>query len=220
MLKLIQKSEMPPGGLRYLVPETSTWIPSPIAHGAQSCSNLDELLEYIRAHYKANQYEPPKNLQALVEDQICKGGLPDGFCADADTGSRGGIIGRIFRGFSINAVLQGTSTLVDHVLTGRVTVSDAEASRRAAICLKCPKHGLPDGCTGCSSKGLHNMINVIIGGKPPIVAGNLMGCKVCGCLLEAMVRVKLPTLLRHTTEEQLAEYKTVQGCWKLEEARE
>lgn len=193
---------------KYLVPETNTWIPVAASIGSSTIAAFDDLVDMVRDHYKANGMAIPDGLVSKIEDQCCKTMGDPRFCID-QYGKR---IGKTFGIFNISTVMQGTSTLIDFLAHGRQRTSAEEQNSRASICLSCPMHGDPDGCSACNSQSIKEMVNKIVGGERMVFSSQLKSCRVCGCVLEAAVRVPLEILQRNTSDEQMAQYPD--NCWK------
>lgn len=193
MLKLNRKDEIPPGGYRYLVPETRTWITG---------VNFDEWLKNIKKHYAANNFVPPQNLLEKIEDELCKI-IPPGWC-NHNPPARGVRL-------TMSGVIAGTKTLLSFVASGRKKVAQEEADKRAETCSRCIYNQKPDGCHSCSISALHEVVNAVVGVEKTKYSELLNGCALCSCSLKAKVWLDLELLQSHTSEDinnQLPEW-----CW-------
>lgn len=208
MFTLVKRNETVTGGFRYLVPETNKWMPDPATHGASSMFTLQDLLDVVRAHYLGNNLAVPGNLQALVEDQICRS-LPPKWCRDEK--------GRQLRGkgladFSWQTVARGTRALASFLLAGRQRVPDSEAVRRSNICKRCHFHRDPKECKSCGGETLFSVAKAVVGGVTLPSDQGLKACAVCGCGLVAAVRVPLEILNDGVPVEESEMWP--EWCWR------
>lgn len=65
MLKMKDSSTTPPGGWKFYVEETKYTV---------NAGSEDELNGRVHQHLKANKVVIPKNLRAVIQDQICSKG--------------------------------------------------------------------------------------------------------------------------------------------------
>lgn len=114
-------------------------------------------------------------------------------------------------------VLHGTVVMVKQKLSGTPLVSDAEAERRAAICVGCKfNQHITYGCTGGCPE-LNNVIAAIVGAKRTSADDKLRGCGICHCSLRSAVYVDLSIQQSVLTKEQIDKFKVakeINGCWK------
>lgn len=71
---LHKKNEVPPGGFRYLQPETEFKITAP---------SWRDLIQRVKAHRAANVLPIGTQLEREVEDWLC-GQIPENWCSDVD----------------------------------------------------------------------------------------------------------------------------------------
>lgn len=198
----------PPGGWRYVVPETGQRFEG---------SSLSELLGNLLAHYKAAGYPQPPDLLQLIEDYICAeepescGGQPRAVRAD-DVLKRGWAASLKH---TFTNVVNGTRVLAAWVAGGRHYVEEDLASQRAATCITCPENVEPQGCTGCNMKTLHEVVRSVVGSRSTPHDAKLRACRVCGCDLRAKVHLPHDLLWQHMTQEQKALLPA--HCWLLRE---
>lgn len=96
---------------------------------------------------------------------------------------------------------------------GYPLVAAAEAERRAAICLSCPKNrAWLGGCSGCSSITLQ-LTHAVKGMRRTAKDGNLMACEIGGFELGAAIW--LPTAGMPITDVQRAAMP--ENCWRKAE---
>lgn len=200
----------PPGGYRFFVSATGTWVPDPTVRRGSGHLAMGDLLGELRAHYKANRADAPPDLQALVEDQMCRN-LPGGWCSEHGIpvhGAQG-------EGWAMDftRVKQGTETLLRWVISGGGYCDQPEAERRAAICAKCPQNTAIIGCSSCSMPSLNAVIESVRLGRHTSQDAVLQGCTVCGCSLRAKVWLPMGVLRSSTPGEQLSRFPS--HCWML-----
>lgn len=192
-LKLNRRDEVPPGGFRYLVEETRTWVTG---------QHYDDWRNNIKKHYAVNNIPLPANIEDKMEEFLCRI-LPPGQCNHQPPS-------RTHR-LTMNGIISGTKTLLGFFTGGRKKVSQEEADNRSDICSRCPYNQKPDGCHSCSLSELHNVVNSIVGAKKTRWSDHLNGCTLCSCSLEAKVWLELDLLQSNTSEDinnELPEW-----CW-------
>lgn len=190
------KMYVPPGGRWfYEVPETK--------YSVVSVDSMTDLLNQITRHYSANKLAAPANLEALVQDYMCRH-LPAGFCeGEID------LTKRRFAPLTFFTLVQFTQALVHRITKADFFVSQPEAERRAAICLRCPENS-KDVCTTCN--GLRALAAGMIGNaKATSVDSKLEACAVCGCLLRAKLHVNREYIKE--SAKRLKEYPPY--CWMV-----
>lgn len=195
MLTLIDKVTTPPGGFFYVVPQTRIEIKS---------ISWNDIVSKVKTHYVANNIHIPDELEALIEDHMCKA-MPPGVCAQ----SEGVTTHR--RNFSIADVKSGTMTILSWVASGFSRVPPAEAQRRTSICASCPYNRKFDGCIPCKLPDLMETVNRITGGQRTSGDEHLNACQFCGCSLKAKVWVPLETIQGNANPETNKELPD--WCW-------
>jgi hypothetical protein len=196
-LTLARPNSTPPGGWRWTDPNTLTLI---------QANTFDSLVKDAETHRRVNNLPPIPDIRIIVMDQICRR-IP----SELSHGATAGVVGSfkanpsprnnaLVAKFSISESLSRTLVLLRAF---RSQVSQAEAERRAAICLACPLNTQEQVCYSCSIKGT---IDQWLGGSRTTGSDNMLAlCGVDGTFSKAMVHVK-------------AEYKAnggfPDGCWK------
>lgn len=181
-LQLTRKNEVPPGGFRYLVPETGVLIQGP---------SFDDLKSEVKKHLKANARLIPIDLEEQIETWICEQ-MPAGICKRGlgETRAPSATVG-------FQQIIDGTSTLLDWFIKGRKRVEKEESERRIKICAACPFNQEIEGCTTCNLNRLHQIVNAIVGDGAIEGESHIKACAICGCSLRAKVRIPLDVLQAH-----------------------
>lgn len=197
MLKLLDTTSVPPGGFRYLCPETSTWVQAP---------SFMELISAASRHRAANKLGIPEGFREQVESQLCST-MPPGVCRHESGVAHSGQ-----RRLSISDVISATKTLGQWFLKGTPKVSQAEADRRATICLSCPMNQQFDGCNTCAEKDIRNAIVSFMGDSTTPYDAQLATCFTCGCTLKAAVWFPLDLLQKNMPDNVKSDLPD--HCWK------
>lgn len=155
-----------------------------------------ELLREIITYRINNRLEPIEMLNATIDNYLCAQECNVGKCEENTKLHR-----------SIMTTIKGGITLFTNVLL-KVTVSQEEADRRAAICVKCPKNIFPD--KDGFVKWADDLASRMTGDKKSKYHNELGNCSICTCNLKGKVWYKGTLSL---PEDQLAEMKSV-GCWQ------
>jgi len=133
MLAMRNPMFAPPGGKWfYLVPETGYYVESP--QGKQT------VFDRVVRHYVANGIPVPENLDALIEDYVCRN-VVYGACIGEDPRAPGD---RPLTYFEVVEALEKFFRGRDRQL-----VEPREAEQRGLVCIKCPMHSLGM-CTSCN----------------------------------------------------------------------
>lgn len=201
--QLPNKTNAPPGGWSYIVPETKVSF--------SGRASMTQLLGDLKAHYAASGYEAPKNLEDLVEQFLCE--RLEGYCVD-ETGRQPISVSEQIA-HSFHTVLQGTATLVSWVAGGGERVSQEQADARASVCSTCPHNQDPAGCTGCNIGALRSLVNKVVGPRKTKDDAALKACNICSCGLQAKVWLPHATIWPHMSERQRS--RLPERCWLITE---
>lgn len=193
-LKLIRRNTVPPGGWRYLQPETKIWI-----HGG----HFDNLVANVVAHRNANHLPVGADIPGEVEHQLCEPLGPE-WCNNGQP--KPSLLGVAFA-----QIVQATATLIDFALHGGVTVDNQEVIRRGTICAPCPMNVDDASCKPCNSEGLKEVVSRIVTNGEVPTDKLLKHCSVCGCTLVAKTRIPIEILHRHMTAQQQKDFPVY--CW-------
>ncbi len=197
MLKLLDVGTVPPGGFKYLCPETQTWI---------RAASFGELVAASERHRASNKLGISENFKDEVESQLCST-MPPGTCKH-----EAGVAMSGPRRLTFQDVVSATKALGTWFLKGTPKVAQEEADRRAKICLSCPMNQNFDGCTTCAEKDLREAIASFMGTSKTPFDANLHTCYGCGCTLKAAVWFPLAILQSNTPADVRATLPD--HCWK------
>lgn len=155
----------------------------------------------IVAHRKANQL--PLVTMEEAEHQLCQT-LPPEWCSQSN-GHRS-----VNTRLSLGDIWEGTKAHANLLLGRTDTVSQAEADRRARICVGCFLRVRPQGCGAC-----HKM-SEFVGDAAKLKTAHdafLEGyaCAACGCSLKPVVWFPLAVLEENDTHQEL--YPS-EFCWR------
>lgn len=198
-LQLPNKTNCPPGGWKYRVPQTGQWFEGP---------SLANLIDQLKAHYAANGYDVPGDLEQKIEDSTCAR-MPD-YC----TGNNPAPL-KPQLALTFHTVVQGSKTLLSWFANGREFVSTEKAEKRASVCAGCQFNEPPEGCTGCNIRSLRALVEKLVGGRKTSLDSRLKSCRVCYCQLAAKVWLPQPILWRHMEDEQ--KERLPAHCWLVTE---
>lgn len=194
--------ESPPGGHKFHVEQTGTWIPKEGSHHAYS-----DLRDEVVRHFNANRIPLPPDLDAVIQTQRCRT-LPSGWCRD-DQGKpwlHGG-----GSQLTLASLRQATLTFVHWLMKGGKRVDDAEIHRRSLICSTCPYNRMPDECVTCGGSEVRQLLNEVVGGDRQPLDDRLNACMICGCGLKAKTRVPLDAIQKAMSKEQVELFPA--HCW-------
>lgn len=168
--------DTPPGGWRYVQPETGVRFES---------DNWDDLLRQILPHRRYKGI-PLETLEQDVQRQLCLG-LDEAWCRPEpgeDYRPVKDLSSRLSTplAFSLTRAIAGA---VAEVAAGRAALADpAEAARRADICRRCPFN---KPASMCSCSAIYKAIDLAIPKDRRLVG--LGVCMACGCTLQAKVNL-------------------------------
>lgn len=194
--KLINRNNVPRGGVwKYKEPESGVIIEG---------DSWLELVQNVKNHRAANGYIIPVTFISDVEAGVCE--LFPAMCKD---GSGKDIVPERI---TWAQVAQFTSIMIESLVKGWPKVDQKEADRRAGICATCPDNVKAEGCTGCNTKRIKQMVQAVAGSSSTKFDSNLESCRHCGCLNKAQIWFPLDILQKHM-EKRVSELLPT-GCWK------
>jgi hypothetical protein len=174
-----------------------------------SGTTFDMLMTNIRKWRFANGLANGLGLEEEVERELCK--LYPAECVETDS--------RVPQRetLDVSAVIQGTKVMARHKLSGLPLVSQEEADRRAAVCVRCPSNmDFRKPCAGICGE-LKDLVMSMVGHRTTPHGERLKSCQICACFISAAVWLPLDVQLADLTEEQKAQFQFASdtvGCWK------
>lgn len=188
----------PPSGFKYVVPETGMEV---LAGG------MDNLVVSVQRHYAVNKLPIPKNLRAVIEHYLCLIN-PETFCrGEYEPGDQQTV------NITTSAIKEATNYASARLKWGpdKFLCSQAEADRRASICVSCPENyrGI---CTTCN--GLKDYVVKAIGDRVTAYDSRLGVCSRCSCLVKAKVHISMPAIRAVTPPADFDKYPA--NCWMHE----
>lgn len=196
-LRLPNTVETPPGGWKYWVAETQTWV--------HSWADYDTFKGQVLKHLGANGLPAPLNIEDLIQDQICRR-LEPGRCSAEGVPMVGSIPA------TLETFFRGTRTIGAWLLSGE-SVSEAEAESRANICAHCPFNDPIHGCPSCQMGKVAALVVSYI--KDLKQFPQLKSCRICGCALKVKVYVPKAEIRKREPKELTAKYPD--HCWMVKE---
>jgi hypothetical protein len=190
MLKLLAK-EVPPEGFRWTCPDCGYQIQH---------IDKNEWLFRAQQHVSSNHGEVPFELLDKMEDQLCQT-LPPGWCLYDDEQRP-----RPSFALSWDDLKTGLSTFMNWFKSGQTTCDQAEAERRARICVNCYLNTHVQGCTMC-----HRLAAEILPDNHTPFDGSLRACAVCKCVLSKKIWFDLSVLKESSSPQHQKMYPSF--CW-------
>lgn len=199
MARMIDTRTAPPGGWRYVQPETGAELIAP---------SYPELLERVASHrgYKGVGSLVLLEMAADVERQICSG-IEGRFCR-AEEGEDHNPIPDHHGGLTVSKIVAASIAFVAFVKSGAKFVDKATSGSRAAICRGCRFNRTPDGCGSCNA--LFKVIEAAIP-KDRLEPG-IKACVACGCALRAKVLMPAEVIEASNAGKDV---RYPAHCWQL-----
>ena len=196
MLRLNNRNQVPAGGFKYTQKESGYQI---------QASSFFQLMIRVKEHRDANNYPVGINIEAEVEDQVCRNTVTNQFCREVRDEAAP-------KSYGVNDVLRFTRALAEKFLKAGKQIDQKTADERASICASCPDNVETHGCLGCGSGVVHSAIKRVSGAGVTSYDSQLKTCRWCGCFNAAQVWFPLDILQKNTSEE--VKKSLPQHCWK------
>jgi hypothetical protein len=177
MARLKFPSQKPPGGWKYLQPQTRLWF-----NGDDQ--GVVEMAEQIAKHrvFRKLPRATPREAMEDIHEQLCQR-LGGDHCMPNDGENWNPIKKDYSNNLDGEQAVAFTKTFLSFIKEGGATAPMTEAARRSSICKACPMNIKSTGCASCSF--LQGVINGVIPTSMRIEG--LHVCAVCGCGLQAKV---------------------------------
>ena len=197
MMELNNTVEVPPGGWRYYVADTQTWIDD---------QALPDLVAKVVHHMAVNEIYTPPDIQDRIQHQICRRiepgkcriRVPDG----VELSSR----------LTLGQIVAGTQTILRWILSGAKKVDQEEADRRSDICARCDANQDTSSCSACGNDQVRTLVEKAFGSQQTKNHDKLFFCMSCGCALRASVWCPLDIQQKYMPAEINA--LLPDDCWK------
>lgn len=157
-----------------------------------------------RQHRIANDLPISADFETQLNDDLCAQ-LPPEFCEGSDP-NRPYVNPR----FSLGDVGDVMRVIVSWIGSGFTFVSQAEADRRARICVGCYNNINVAGCGACHQLG--KFITGALAQRKTPYDDSLKVCGVCRCVNRAQVHIPLENLAAKDSPEKQALYPAF--CWQ------
>lgn len=193
MTKLKSYNVVPPGGWRYLQPDTQVWF---------KAYSKEQLVDKVLAHRRYKGL-PEGDVSADIDTQICLTLGPE-WCRP-EPGETHVPVKDLTADLTTELAKSFTKAIIGFIASGGKLVDKPEAERRAAICRSCPLNRLASSCP-CAAvyKGVELLVPS--GRNEPGVSV----CMACGCSLKAKVNLPMDVI-----ESSLpADINLPTWCWQ------
>ena len=197
----------PPGGWKYVVPETGKTI-GPF-------SGRKQLQDILGGHYHSSGYTMPSDILDKVEAQIC-GNYPE-YCGEPPKG----YVERLVAGtkslyHTFSAARRCLVILVSNRAGSGERPSQELRESRAKTCAECPMNQEIQKCSHCNMETLNSLINKLAGTVKTQYDDQLKFCAVCHCNLRAKIATKHEAIWNHMPKSQ--KDRLPQACWLIQES--
>lgn len=177
--RFLYPNKTPPGGLWfYVVPETGVYF--------ESSASMRALVGLVTRHYVNNGMETPPDLEARIEDYICKN-VDRSFCFGDTAGVNAGL--------TFHEINSSTEKLVRELRSSDAPyVSAKEAETRAVTCMTCPLHDMRH-CVTCD--GLQQTFLPSVGHRTTSRDNMIRACGVTAAVLTVQVHLSSAVVAAH-----------------------
>lgn len=194
----------PPGGWRYLVPDTEKLI-GPF-------SGWGQLHDMLAGHYRAAGYEMPADIFDKVQAYICEQSPEHCGVASPEAKEENRIVKAFKQGkHTFHLAIRCLSTLVSHRAGSGEKPPLELQEKRAAVCVACPKNTEVEGCSMCNFKQLKRLVEKLVGAKKTTLDAQLKFCEVCHCANSAKIATKHEAIWTHLPQSQREALPSL--CW-------
>ena len=195
------KTQAPPGGWRYTVPETGKTLTG---------TTEGIVVNAVIHHYASNDIPAPLNIPRLIEQQICRE-RPD-YCGSSEPHLVSPSLSR-----TLQTIVMGTKTIGAWLFSGRRRVEQKHAERRAQTCSTCPQNQ-DVGCSNCGGDILTPVIEQVVAGGKTKFDHLVKVCMICGCAIRAKIWVPNDIIVDNMPDRILEQLPD--NCWVIKEKKE
>ncbi len=182
-------------------------IVDPLTGIRVSAVTWDHLMTKVQEERRANGAPIGLELEDEVEQWCCIAHPDEVAVLDERIPKR--------RSLNLDDVVRGTQVILAFKLAGSPLVSQEEANRRAAICLRCPLNLMwQTSCSICDK--IDDIVLGVVGSVRTPYDQNLRACNICGCSLKAAVHLPNDILNRANNAEMNQAFEVaaqVFNCW-------
>lgn len=185
----------PPGGWRYVQPETAARF---------SADDYEELCRQVTEHREYKEI-PTETVGLDIQRQICASAGLD-YCRPEE-GEDYRPIKDLSARLTTSMALAFSRALAAFVFAGAKFVEKPEAQRRADVCRGCPFN---KPATLCSCSEAYKMIDKLIPSDRKVAGVSV--CMACGCSLQAKVNLPLSVIAQSLPKDLVLP----DWCWQKE----
>ena len=197
LLKFRKRNVTPPGGYAFQDPDSEHVIVA---------GTFDQLVQQVKQHRKANDFEVPDNISDIIEDWICQR-IPLDMTSAWNSG-RDPLAGK--RMLSSTVITKATTDYLHYWRRiGRKFVPVSIANNRGLICSECKSNTNHTACMSCQGtiRWAKDWIR-----RDTVHDKTLYVCNKCAVLNVVQVHMTTDVIKGLTKETQLAKYPDT--CWK------
>jgi hypothetical protein len=191
MRQLKSTSTTPPGGWRYVDPDTRFVFD-------RDYRFLNDLLEHIKTFRAQNRLEPIPDLQMVVEEWLCHQPNMKGYYKEVPNPR------------TMSQYLRGTRAIARTLARSALRLSESycppeEAEARAAICEQCFHNDIPHEQSALAAMA-DTAIQELVGDRSTSKDRKLFTCLVCTCPLRAKVHFSNSLIQEDISETERYRY--------------
>jgi hypothetical protein len=171
MKQLSNSNLAPPGGWRYVDPDTGFKF-------RRLYRSLEELTNHVMSYREHNNLSKIPHLSAVIEDWLCAQPNMEKYCREAPVASR-----------SLAQYLQGAKSAARILMQGdRAFVAEEIAEARAKLCVLC-RHNKNNEKDSRLERYTNTYVEGIVGDRITSVDDKLFSCEICSCALRPKVHI-------------------------------
>lgn len=214
MKRLLNNHRTPPGGWRYVDPDTNFVFD-------RGYRSLEELAAHVRLYRKQNKLSAIKKVSAVIEDWLCAQPDVGQYCHECGAAKDKTLLSpppveeepapeepRTLRQY-----LQGAMAYIETVVAGdEGLVSQEVAEKRAAICSTCP-HNRPTRGHSALGEYTDRKVQELVGNRRTSKDDKLWTCRCCTCPLRSKVHFAQNIVQENLSDKEKA--KMPGRCWQI-----
>jgi hypothetical protein len=213
----LNRHTTPPRGWVFFQAQTNWWLPNPVS------VTFNQAVEMIIRHRKANPAITAKHNLAMTFDAVANElesytrirlniPMPPKTFPSNPTISHPSAHGFGGVAADIKRAAQGTSVVLDWLLSGGAPVEQELAEKRASVCVQCPRNVAGSWYTVAPAELIRSTLSERSDLKLETPYDDkLQSCDVCKCLMRLKVWTPLQFILDRTHPTIMAEFP--KHCW-------